>query len=639
MHFVEFADTSVLNEVEDRIFKVDDNLYRMKSITKFPADGAFQHSLRKERGLVAIHPISGVIADYVYSTDEVNFIDCKGMFIKRTKLPHAMVAFQWMNRGEEMLICYFSNCIVQVINFYTLESTTYNLSSVLRKNSLESIVISSACFNNCSHLYCILSNGELFEFFAWKADGSFQILIYETGIKFCVEICAVSNTTMYGYNKSYLYRIELCNPKTVCTKLTDSFRFVSPIFPSFVNPDVLAFIVADEKDSKACHLKVYNSAEETLECSLKLTYMPEGIFFFANDSYIISAAKSFTVVNRSQHKFVECYENIQLFQLLQNQCIILSQSGIELVSFTSKLLERMKDSIKNSIPFNAGDFTPSVQIVETIFQIASNEWNSEQQRVLVQVAQQVSYLLCESEYDKHKIAKCIKFLNFINKLRQFHSIACFSVPQSNVDNLIGVLLKRELIDACLELFAIFTFSESIAELVFSSWLSRQPENASCDCTKIIDMQRYLHLSPIQMIKTISESGRKDILLKILPFVKDIDPLVNCIGKYSVDEIVKIMRNFSNESNIPQCFDLVEKLIKEFHLSAKPKLFSIFSKNKDISRFFEDYCLNQTDLWPLLKKFYYAMDNAKLEKRISHLISSSMSISTPKDALVKYTVQH
>ena len=633
MHLVEPFDSHdfSVEESDDCMINVDQNLFRLQNACKFPGDGAFRRELDRTNGMLAVHPITGIIADYVYLLNEIHFVGIDGVTVKVVKLNGPLVTFQWM---DESLLCYSSNFQMQIIDYRTCSITTYNLASAMNRNTEHDVVVSSMCIGKNSHVYCMLSSGELFEFFGWKRDGSFQILIYESGIRFCVELCAVGPNLLYGYNKAWLYQIEISDSATKATKLTESLSIVSPLYGSLANPNIIGFVIADEKDNSACCLKVYHTIQKEYKCSFKLSYLPEEVIFFANDSILVANKQSFTLINQKHFKEVDCFERIQIVQLIHSQCLIISQSGIDLLSFSSKLLERLKENIKKSVPFSPNELSPSVKMLETIFEVANNEWNLKEQRILTQVAQQLTCFLSSSEYNEQKIEKCTKFINQINLLRKTHKIGCFCIQQTNIELLIDILLEMKLTDIAIELFSIFSFSLPIAEKVFLSWLMEQSEQTLNQYEIICQMQNKLSIPTDKLTKILQQNEKKELLLQLLPVIQSEQFSFSNVSQYSQNELVKILQTLSNECKISQCYELVEILIKEYKQSLKVKLFTIFIKNRDVSRFFEDYCLYHSDLWSLLSNFYYAFDHGKLQKKIDRLISSGITITTSKQELIR-----
>ena len=446
----------------------------------------------------------------------------------------------------------------------------------------------------------MLSTGELLVCFGWKADGSCQVLIYETGIRFCVELCIVNEEKAYGYNREFLYSIKLQEKAVVC-KFIESNALISPIYHSICNANLLAVVLADANPN-LCQLKVYDTERACISYSLKLDYLQLGVHFFCNDSFAIVYNAAVTLVNNE----------IFVFQLLAKQCIILTSTGMENVTFCSRQVENLKLLLHQQLPFTSHDIGHSCENVETLLEIALLEWNLPQQSALIQSASHLTCYLAAGEIQKKKLEKAIRFIKFVDSLRIKYRIAYYSIKQTDFHCLARILIRRKLFEKAFFLCKIFPSSQ-LREETFFGWLKqRHSEESLTLCRKI---QQEMGVSNEKLIQFCLESNMKDFMSKIVACMNDIQLFCRSMKHHSLQDVQSMLKTLSNEEKIHSIFLVLEKFLPFIGQSiGMPEFFEMLALHPDISRYFQDFCLYKLDSYrDLVGKYYYSLDANELLK--------------------------
>lgn len=635
----------------DRMFTVGKDQFLHYDWHKFTKP--LPSTLGLSEGYICIHPISGIFAKY--SNNYISFYALNGQLIDKIQISEPIQKMEW-NPNCEKLVCFAKNSY-QIFIFKFLNGNFEKKSTFLLKplHENKSIITASLIFD--FKFYCVTSCNNLYVFYNWNSDSSavawkkiqLDFVSLNQSIKYIHPI--VNNSNLLLFSNSVAYYVPSPIPVynnggkskgqtklenfTTIARCEPDFQWKFPIF-SALNSTVTA-IVKKNVSTHEFFLDIYKdwSNIKNVHLRCKIETMPQNVSLLNGYLTIVIAFDQYImIVNDKYFKKVELWQPFKMYQISPLSSLLLTNCGVEILSLdsieiSSKLMKRISSN---------------EEIITILLEFSLNEFNEHQQNELLSIISSYtsgdvldSSNNTEDNSTTSLLIKSRKFLQIINKIRNSIFVACFGVNQNTMENLIQMLVIRKEFDLAFELASLVsTSNEQITEKIFCQWLLSSTLNEenleikkhNLELSKIDQLKieksvvfkfayTYKKLHPFALDLLSSDGSlRKEILgkLDLLSSFGNSD-LKNFLKKLSADNRLE-EGNFGCIFFTFLVFDVIQNFF-HFQPDEIVKIIEVFCLDKDIGRFFQDYCF-WTGKFEILDKFYYCDDENQLREFLKSL---------------------
>lgn len=412
-----------------------------------------------------IHPLSGAFAA-VFNTSIISIFDCHANMKlkidpKKEGINSQVLHAEWRTSCDE-LVCVFADGTVGIFDYFnkSIQWLSLKRENVQTNSELEEkFVVIAAEFRN-DKLYCLVRSSTLIVA-TLDANSNFHDIEDHQLESGCIDFSFVSDDLILFksvQNANYAYSLSLQSGQ----EILNGRKIIFPVYHSR-NGEYLGFFFQSRK--KGLRLEICDKSMEKWYASIKLNEIPKNVMILNADLQIIFYETYFTVIIEDKFKKVDCYQSFVSLQISAFSFVLLTAVGFECLKFLRKDLFDL-DEVKK---------LTHVQIafaLQTFLDLALQDWTENLDNfhsIWIQKAKELAAASSELVCDKTSLARSLKFIQIVARIRLDHTIACFFVSKDNFDVLVSLLIQRKAFHCCTLLADAYDCVKSL-ENVFIEWM-------------------------------------------------------------------------------------------------------------------------------------------------------------------------